>query len=298
MVVDCAGKSNVTYYVDAASVPLGVTNDLYKTTKMVMRKIPAVGVTWKMGSPTTETERTQVDGPTYEVRHNVTLTEDYYMGIYPVTQGQYLSFIGSNPSLYNSSKCADWRLHPVERVSYNSIRGNHDVAPWCGNNPSHGVTNSLLVIDSEDLLSLQHADGCEKPACSLDAFVREIARSGVPFDSYLKKDLDAHPAIARAYKAIIPFDSKTKLMGTAEIQRRVREAGGYVPVPECTVSVDINGGFLSVHGLWDREIDFELPFPCRVINLKSGMEEHVSGNKFRIVVKQGETCWFRFVSRF
>lgn len=146
MVVDCAGKSNVTYYVDAASVPLGVTNDLYKTTKMVLRKIPAKDVTWKMGSPTTETERTQVDGPTYEVRHNVTLTEDYYMGIYPVTQGQYLSFIGSNPSLYNSSKCADWRLHPVERVSYNSIRGNHDVAPWCGNNPNHGVTNSLLVI--------------------------------------------------------------------------------------------------------------------------------------------------------
>ena len=53
-----------------------------------------------------------------------------------------------------------------------------------------------------------------------------------------------------------------------------------------------------MHGLWDCEIDFELPFPCRVINLKSGMEEHVSGNKFRIVVKQGETCWFRFVSRF
>ena len=157
--------------------------------------------------------------------------------------------------------------------------------------------SAALVIDSEDLLSLQHAEGCEKPTCSLDAFVREIARSGVPFDSYLKKDIDAYPAIAKTYKTLIVFDSKTKLMGTAEIQRRVREAGGYVPVPECTVTVDMNSEFLSVHGLWDREIDFELPFPCRVINLKSRAEEPVHGNKFRIEVKKGETCWFRFLPR-
>ncbi|MBQ2630916.1 MAG: hypothetical protein IJG13_14680, partial [Kiritimatiellae bacterium] len=68
-----------------------------------------------------------------------------------------------------------------------------------------------------------------------------------------------------------------------------------VPVPECTLSVDMNGGFLSVHGLWDRKVDFELPFPCRVVNLKSGMEEPVSGNRFHVEVMKGETCWFRLV---
>ncbi|MBQ6327701.1 MAG: hypothetical protein IJI35_01685, partial [Kiritimatiellae bacterium] len=69
MVVDCAGKSNVTYYVSAEAVPHGVTNDIYKTNKMVMRKIPAKGVTWKMGSPSGETGR----DATFEVRHDVTL---------------------------------------------------------------------------------------------------------------------------------------------------------------------------------------------------------------------------------
>ena len=155
--------------------------------------------------------------------------------------------------------------------------------------------SAALVIDSEDLLSKQHPDGCGKTACSLDAFVREIARSGVPFDSYLKKDLEANPWISKAYKTLITFDSRTELMGTAEICRRVKDAGGYVPVPECTLSVDMNGGFLSVHGLWDRKVDFELPFPCRVVNLKSGMEEPVSGNRLHIEVKKGETCWFRLV---
>ena len=82
--------------------------------------------------------------------------------------------------------------------------------------------------------------------------------------------------------------------------RRARKTYDYcerlrrVPAFCGNVAADVE----EVLGLWDREIDFELPFPCRVINLKSGMEEHVSGNKFRIVVKQGETCWFRFVSRF
>ena len=123
----------------------------------------------------------------------------------------------------------------------------------------------------------------------------EISRSGVPFDVYLKSDLDNNPELAGEYKTILTFDSKTKLMGTAEIQRRVREAGGYVPVPECTVTVDMNSDFISIHGLKDCKIDFKLPFPCRVINLKSGAEETVNGDRLHIEVTRGESCWFRLL---
>ena len=156
--------------------------------------------------------------------------------------------------------------------------------------------SASVAIDDESLLSLQHADGCEKPQCIIDHFMREISRSGVPFDVYLKSDLDNRPELAGEYKTILTFDSRTKLMGTAEIQRRVRETGGYVPVPECTVSVDMNSDFISIHGLKDCKVDFELPFPCRVINLKSGAEETVNGNKLHIEVMRGESCWFRLVS--
>jgi len=146
MVVDCAGKSNVTYYVSAEAVPFGVTNNLYKTTKMVMRKIPAKGVTWKMGSPADEAGRSTADGATYEVRHNVTLTEDYYIGIYPMTQRQYVSFTESNPSYWNRTRCTVWMTRPVENISFNTIRGDKSVAPWNATTPYHTVGGILLKM--------------------------------------------------------------------------------------------------------------------------------------------------------
>ena len=71
------------YYADAESVPFGVTNDMYKTEYMVMRRIPAANVEWRMGSPTGELGRGD-----NENAHLVKLSSDYYMGVYPVTQKQ------------------------------------------------------------------------------------------------------------------------------------------------------------------------------------------------------------------
>lgn len=65
MVVDLAAKSNVTYYACAEAVPYGVTNDLYKTTSLVMRKIPAGQVVWNMGSAGSA--------------HKILISNDYYL---------------------------------------------------------------------------------------------------------------------------------------------------------------------------------------------------------------------------
>ena len=54
--------------------------------------------------------------------HKVTLTKDYYLGKYPVTQAQWRAVMGSNPSHFKSflfTNCSD---HPVERVSWNDIQ--------------------------------------------------------------------------------------------------------------------------------------------------------------------------------
>ena len=74
MVVDLSAKSNVTYYACAEAVPYGVTNDLYKTTSVVMRKIPACQVVWNMGSAGSA--------------HKILISEDYYLGIFELTRGQ------------------------------------------------------------------------------------------------------------------------------------------------------------------------------------------------------------------
>jgi formylglycine-generating enzyme required for sulfatase activity len=65
--------------------------------------------TFTMGSPTNEVDRSSDEGP----QTRVTLTRGFYMGRYEVTQGEYLSVIGSNPSYFTGD--TNW---PVEQVSW------------------------------------------------------------------------------------------------------------------------------------------------------------------------------------
>jgi formylglycine-generating enzyme required for sulfatase activity len=65
-----------------------------------------------MGSPVDEIGRW--DG---EMQHRVTLTKGYWLGKYPVTQGQWQSVMGGNPSYFKG----DVRL-PVDCVSWNDCR--------------------------------------------------------------------------------------------------------------------------------------------------------------------------------
>ncbi len=92
MVVDLSGSGNVAYYASAEAVPFGVTNYLYKTSHLVMRKIPAAEVVWTMGSPTTELGRYAPR----ETPHKVVLSSDYYIGIYEVTMGQWRTVRGDS----------------------------------------------------------------------------------------------------------------------------------------------------------------------------------------------------------
>lgn len=86
MVVDLVDANNrFTYYADKASLPGGISDRSYKTDKILFRRIPAAGVTWKMGSP--ENECIMRGGN--EDLHDVTLTEDYYMAVYETTCCQY-----------------------------------------------------------------------------------------------------------------------------------------------------------------------------------------------------------------
>lgn len=82
MVVEMDGSKTKRFYENADELPGGgVTNDVYKTDKLVMRRIPASGVTWLMGNPSVTT------GPAATTAHYVTLTNDYYLSVYEHTKG-------------------------------------------------------------------------------------------------------------------------------------------------------------------------------------------------------------------
>lgn len=94
MVVDLTDGSK-RYYESEAHLPYGgvLSNDIYRTSQLVMKKVIAKGVTWKMGT-VGETGRA-----TTEASHTVTLDENYYLAVFPLTQRQHTLIKGSAPTL-------------------------------------------------------------------------------------------------------------------------------------------------------------------------------------------------------
>lgn len=138
MAVSLTVTNAVNYYTCAENVPFGVTHEMYKTEYLLLRKIPAANVQWRMGSPTTENGRTAAS----ETPHLVTLDEDYYIGVYPVTQRQYELMMSKRPS--NFKLDADYATRPVENVSYDMLRGKAtDGYDWPNN--GHAVLSTGFI---------------------------------------------------------------------------------------------------------------------------------------------------------
>ena len=112
-ITSTGGADKETYYPSAAFVPGGVSNSLYKTGTLLMRKIMAKGVTWTMGS-VAESSRTAAR----EATHLVTLSNNYYIGVYPVTQTQWQQITGYNPSKFKT----EGYMRPVENIAYTDCR--------------------------------------------------------------------------------------------------------------------------------------------------------------------------------
>jgi formylglycine-generating enzyme required for sulfatase activity len=85
LVVDVSGGAMAKSYPvsDLAAVPERGWTDEYKTTKIVLRRIPAG--TFMMGSPTNELGRQTGE---VEMLHEVTLTKGFFIGVFEVTQRQ------------------------------------------------------------------------------------------------------------------------------------------------------------------------------------------------------------------
>ncbi len=122
-----AGSYPVSYQGQAPADLL--TNNDYRTSKIVLRRITAGAFT--MGSPAEE-----LGHESDEDQHEVTLTEDFYIGVFEVTQAQYENVTGDDPSYYKGSH------RPVEKVSWNDIRGG----TWPGDPPGSGEPDSNTFI--------------------------------------------------------------------------------------------------------------------------------------------------------
>ncbi len=103
-----AGKLEIEF---AKTVPPDLlTNDAYRTTKIVLKRIRAGS--FIMGSPPEETGRNSD-----ETQHSVTLTRDFFMGVFMITQKQWELLMGSNNSVKRGEKL------PIENIDWEDCRG-------------------------------------------------------------------------------------------------------------------------------------------------------------------------------
>ncbi len=104
--------------------------DDYKTTKLVLRKVPrwadrgalpnAAVLSSMAGYPTGYSGDSQV---TKNSPKKWPTVRDYYIGVFPVTQTQYQTIVGSNPSSNKTVIEGNEVGHrPVEMVSWNTLR--------------------------------------------------------------------------------------------------------------------------------------------------------------------------------
>ena len=127
MVVDLLTKSNIVFYASLASLPGGVTNDLYKTDKLVMRKIPAGGCMFTMG---------EIEGANARRPHLVAFTNDFYLGVYEVTQKQMYNVSGERGTVDYSGR-TDSDLLPCDAIRWYGDGGTWSLRGWYQNPKTH-----------------------------------------------------------------------------------------------------------------------------------------------------------------
>ena len=145
MVLDLTAPGTERYYVSTNALPYGgLSNQIYKTSLMVMRRIPAAGVTWRMGSPASEGDvYNDPARKSYETPHYVSFTEDFWMGVFKVTRKQYNLLVGTNPGSGADNV-------PANTFSYNTLRGSYssDRVNWPDTLYSVGVNSALATARS------------------------------------------------------------------------------------------------------------------------------------------------------
>ncbi|MDX9867532.1 MAG: formylglycine-generating enzyme family protein [Kiritimatiellia bacterium] len=117
MIIDLTKTTNdadqITYHSCGTNLWAEVTNEVYKTDKLVLRRIRTG--TFLMGGS-----------------KSVTLTKEFYVGVFEVTQRQWerVMGLGTRPSYFANGDY--YMARPVEKVNYDMIRG---------------ATNSVPVVD-------------------------------------------------------------------------------------------------------------------------------------------------------
>jgi len=147
----------VAFYASASAVPGGVSAATWKTTHLLMRRIPAANVVARLGLGVGDYKYSNYS---YLPPYEHTFEEDYYMAVYEMTQGQYGTLCSTYPSAcgqnsfnactgsHKSVHTSDWPWHPVENVDFNEARAAAGtLTTRCASGNGYGFTFAVPTDD-------------------------------------------------------------------------------------------------------------------------------------------------------
>jgi len=120
-VISCTGssetnKAGISSESQSTLQDISPDNGMETITNSIGMKLVLISKgTFVMGSP--ESEQGRDDG---ETQHEVTISEDYYLGVFEVTRGQYEKVMGTNLSYFQKRVIgkSDSSMYPVDQVSW------------------------------------------------------------------------------------------------------------------------------------------------------------------------------------
>ena len=118
LVIDLSSGASASSWPAAAVDSLDPTADEYKTTKLVLRRIRPG--TFQQSSPADEPLR----NPRYENQGEVTLTNDYWIGVYELTQRQYELMTGT------AGDSNQGGAYPRHSIMFSDVRGTDVGKLW------------------------------------------------------------------------------------------------------------------------------------------------------------------------
>lgn len=121
MEANLTADDRVRYYASTNALPGGLLDNIdYRLGLMVFRKIKAAGVTFTMGTDF-KLETSAIGYEPREAAHNAKLHRNYYLAVFPLTQGQYRILKGADQS--DEDFVIERYLRLKARLSYTAIRG-------------------------------------------------------------------------------------------------------------------------------------------------------------------------------
>lgn len=233
MVVNLAAANTVRYYPSVDFLPGSVlgqagaitNNPAYKTTQLVMRKIMARGVEWTMGSADCETMRRDNETP-----HVVTLENNYYIGVFQVTQAQWKNVTKSAASGAHWSVEGDMR--PMEKISFDDF-----------------TSGFIALLNSKSGLDFTLPSEAQWEFAARSGYGSGYWSNGTTIETEKNKQQDDHMALLGRYLHNNPG-------GNAATATLAPSEGGTAIVGSYTPN---DWGLYDMHGnLWEFCLDFYL----------------------------------------